>query len=93
MEKKDLIKYIAYYMYFMGTSKTNYGSYRFYFDTLAEEIGCDVAFLRENYDEICNILESHIGVIDVWGKEETGDECFDINFGTSFCGVDDYDNN
>lgn len=82
------IEHIAYYMYFEGTKRTLEGDYIFDFEDLACQFNVTVDWLEAHFDDIAEILISHQGVLEVWGEEETGEKCFDINFGTAYCGIE-----
>lgn len=84
----NLCKAIAHYMYFYGTLNTTEGNYVFGFEELGEKFDIPVSFVEDHFDEIVEELLYHLGVLDVWGEEETGEKCFDVNFGTSYCNID-----
>lgn len=82
------IEYITYYMYFEGTKRTLEGNYIFNFENLSKKFDVTVNWLETHFDDIAEALISHPGVLEVWGEEETGEKCFDITFGTAYCGLE-----
>ena len=73
---------IANWMFREGTENTTQGNWCFYHDEV-ERIW-DVKLDAESIDLITTWLCRLYGnaILDVWGKEETGEDVFDINFGT-----------
>lgn len=81
MEKK-LVEEIALYMCEVGTASTYYGTWSFEYDEIEELF--NVKLDAEAIDEITSALNQREEVLDVWGPEETGDDEFNVNFGTLY---------
>ena len=81
MEKK-LAEKIALYMAEEGSYRTYYGTWSFDYDEIEERF--NVKLDADAIDEITSALYRREEVLDVWGPEETGDDEFNVNFGTAY---------
>lgn len=86
---EQINKIIAENLYFEATKFSDSGNWVVYFDEIEERFPwIPEGFLEENFEEIRSKLEGHPGVSEVWGKEETGEDCFDISLYGHYCGLD-----
>ena len=81
--KKDLVRNIANYMVDEGLYLTGDGTYSFYYEDIEELF--QVILDKESVEDIVGeIMRTREEVLDVWGPEETGEEVFDLTFGTDY---------
>lgn len=91
MISKKQARNIANWMFREGTNNTTEGNWCFYYNEVEEYWG--IKLDNESIDLITETLYSlyPLQILDVWGKEETGEDVFDINFGTNYYENDEED--
>lgn len=80
--KKKLAEKIALYMCETGTDNTYYGTWSFEYKKIEELF--NVKLNDKAINEITSALYQREEVLDVWGPKETGDNEFNVNFGTAY---------
>lgn len=81
--EKALAKKIAAYMVNEGTENTSQGNWIFDHSEIEEIF--NVKLDDEAIKQITDAILEHEEVEGVWGKEETGEDVFDINFWLDYC--------
>ena len=80
--EKNLAEKIALYMVETGTDNTFYGTWSFEYSEIEDRF--HIKLDADAIDEITSALYQREEVLDVWGPEETGEEEFNVNFGTAY---------